>query len=118
MPVNNLLTLRNGTSTQWLISNPVLAKGEPGYDITNNIIKIGDGSSSWSNLSTISSSKNTILSDVVDATNYIGYAIAGSSTSSNVWTIKRTIYSSAGSISSTTTATNVAWTNRTSASYS
>lgn len=45
-----LITLRKGTSSQWSSSNPVLATGEPGYDLTNKILKIGDGINYWYNL--------------------------------------------------------------------
>ena len=48
MAVNNLITLRKGTATEWNTVNPVLASGEPGYDLTNNILKIGNGTLQWS----------------------------------------------------------------------
>lgn len=51
MPINNQIILRRGTATQWSTTNPVLASGEPGYDITNRILKIGDGTTSWNSLS-------------------------------------------------------------------
>jgi hypothetical protein len=66
---------------------------------------------------TISTTSNSILSDVVGSTNYIGLAAAGSSTSSSVWTIRRTIYTSGGSVSSTATATNVKWDDRLTETY-
>lgn len=53
MPANNIFQIRRGSSSQWNSSNPVLASGEPGYDITNNIYKIGDGTSNWNNLKSI-----------------------------------------------------------------
>lgn len=53
MPANNIFQIRRGTSTQWNSTNPVLASGEPGYDLTNNIYKIGDGNSNWNNLKSI-----------------------------------------------------------------
>lgn len=53
MAVNDLITLRKGTATQWSSINPVLASGEPGFDLTNNILKIGDGSKTWSQLTSI-----------------------------------------------------------------
>lgn len=46
-----LITVRKGTSSQWSAANPVLASGEPGFDLTNSLFKVGDGSSSWSGLS-------------------------------------------------------------------
>ena len=52
MPVNNLIKLRRGTDWN---SNPVLSQGEPGFDTTNNILKIGDGTTAWSGLSPIGS---------------------------------------------------------------
>jgi hypothetical protein len=55
MPVNNTIQLRKGSASEWLISNSVLAIGEPGFDTTNNILKIGDGITSWNSLPGISS---------------------------------------------------------------
>ncbi len=52
MPVNNTIKLRRGTD--WS-SNPVLAQGEPGFDTTNNILKVGDGTTAWSGLNPIGS---------------------------------------------------------------
>lgn len=59
-----------------------------------------------------------VRSDTVSSTSYIGRAVAGSATSASVWTIRRTVLTSAGAVSSTTTATNVKWDDRLTASYS
>jgi hypothetical protein len=53
MAVNDLITFRKGTFAQWSGVNPVLASGEPGFDLSNNIFKIGDGSSAWLSLNAI-----------------------------------------------------------------
>jgi len=53
MAVNNLITLRKGIATEWSSQNPTLASGEPGYDGTNNILKIGDGATAWNDLDPI-----------------------------------------------------------------
>lgn len=45
-----LITLRTGTSGQWAESNRILQSGEPGYDLSNKLLKIGDGVSNWINL--------------------------------------------------------------------
>lgn len=45
------IKLRRDTSSNWASSNPVLAQGEPGYDLTSKRLKIGDGSTSWNSLS-------------------------------------------------------------------
>ena len=42
--------LRGDTATNWEGKNPVLLRNEPGYDITNNRLKMGDGSSAWNDL--------------------------------------------------------------------
>jgi hypothetical protein len=55
MPVNTAITIRKGSSSQWNSTNPVLASGEPGYDLSNNILKIGDGVSDWNSLKNVAS---------------------------------------------------------------
>jgi hypothetical protein len=44
------IQLRRDTATSWASANSVLSQGEPGLDITNNALKIGDGTTAWSNL--------------------------------------------------------------------
>lgn len=61
MAIKNLIQLRKGSASEWSSTNPVLASGEPGYDLTNNIIKIGDGTSSWNSLSALSIDLDTSL---------------------------------------------------------
>lgn len=91
-------------------------------DRVSNLLVAGSGINlnynDNANTLTISTINNIILSDVVDSTNYIGRAVAGTSTSSSSWRIKRTIYNSAGSVTSSTVANNVAWNDRLTASYS
>ena len=53
MPINNLITLRKGPEADWISSGAILALGEPGYDTTNGIFKIGDGINTWINLESI-----------------------------------------------------------------
>jgi len=56
MPVNNIIQLRKGNSAQWSAnSSVVLASGEPGFDLDKNLLKIGDGSTSWSSLPPVAS---------------------------------------------------------------
>ena len=47
MPVNNTIVVRKGSSAEWTSTNPILSIGELGFDTTNKIFKVGDGSSSW-----------------------------------------------------------------------
>ncbi len=57
-------------------------------------------------------------SDVVGYTSYTGKATYGALDGSSVWTIRKTVYTSAGAVSSTTTAVNVKWDDRLTATYS
>jgi len=47
----NRIQLRRDTTHNWNSVDPILADGEPGYDIVTNEIRIGDGSKNWSQLS-------------------------------------------------------------------
>jgi hypothetical protein len=53
MPAQNIIKFRQGTASEWSSTNPVLSVGEPGFDTTNNQVRIGDGISSWTNLSIV-----------------------------------------------------------------
>ena len=46
----NRIQLRRDTQANWERVNPILEDGEPGLDITQNKIKYGDGSSTWTEL--------------------------------------------------------------------
>lgn len=59
-----------------------------------------------------------VRSDFATDTAYIGTAPIGSAESANVWTIYKIVIDSGGNITSTTTATNVAWDDRLTATYS
>lgn len=80
MPVNTSITFRKGSSSQWNSTNPVLASGEPGYDLTNNILKIGDGVSNWNNLKNVAS-----ISGLISASsgNFNSLSVSGISVSTN-----------------------------------
>ena len=43
----------NGTSAEWIEKNPILANGEVGFETDTNNIKIGDGSTSYVDLSAV-----------------------------------------------------------------
>lgn len=42
---------RRGTAEQWTSANPVLAAGEIGFETDTNQFKMGDGTTTWANLS-------------------------------------------------------------------
>jgi Major tropism determinant N-terminal domain len=44
---------RRGTASQWSTANTVLGVGEIGFDVTNNVVKIGDGLTAWNSLQSL-----------------------------------------------------------------
>lgn len=48
-----LIQLRRDTAADWAAANPVLAHGETGWDVTNHIVKIGDGVTPWAALPSV-----------------------------------------------------------------
>jgi len=91
-----------------------LAEGEIAINFADKKIY---GKDSGGNVVALSSSGLAVRSDYVSGTMYIGTAPSGSSESSTVWTIRKTIVTSAGAIGTRTTATGVQWANRLSATY-
>ena len=49
-----IIQLRNDTAANWATANTVLAAGEAGFDTTNQILKVGTGTTAWSSLQGIS----------------------------------------------------------------
>jgi len=45
------IILRRDTSANWITNDPVLLLGEPGYETDLGGVKIGDGQTTWANLS-------------------------------------------------------------------
>jgi hypothetical protein len=62
MPALTTVQLRKGTASEWASVNPVLASGEPGYDLTNRLLKIGDGLSNWVDLPSIGGGQSNNIS--------------------------------------------------------
>jgi hypothetical protein len=46
----NRIQLRRDTAANWTRENPVLSQGEPGFDLTENKLKVGDGVTAWADL--------------------------------------------------------------------
>lgn len=45
-----LIQMRRDSSANWTYVNPILSSGEPGYDTTGHLFKIGDGVTHWNDL--------------------------------------------------------------------
>ncbi len=88
------IQLRRDTAANWSATNPVLAQGEVGVDLTNNKLKIGNGTAAWNSLSYFDD-KETVLS------NYAGHIVPSADNTYDLgapdkqW---RDIYVSEGSI--------------------
>lgn len=54
--------LRRGNAAVWETNNPILKRGEPGFVIDENKLKIGDGVTPWNDLKYISDSNNASIS--------------------------------------------------------
>ena len=48
--IKTTFQLRRGMSSVWTRNNPLLAPGEPGYELDTHKIKIGDGINHWQDL--------------------------------------------------------------------
>lgn len=48
--IKTTFQFRRGLSHIWERNNPVLAAGEPGYELDTHKVKIGDGTSAWIDL--------------------------------------------------------------------
>lgn len=59
------LTLRNATQEKWATENPILLKGEAGYDLTSKVLKIGDGVTEWLELQGVAASIATATSTTI-----------------------------------------------------
>ena len=64
--LNTKIQLRNGTAAEWTAKNPVLLKGEMGIETDTHKIKVGDGSTQWSELAYCGVDTNDIL-NVINA---------------------------------------------------
>jgi hypothetical protein len=94
------IQIRKGTSTDWTSANPVLSSGEPGYDVTTKTLKIGDGSTAWSSLTSINLSASNItnfnssVSGLLNVRSLVGNSGIGIVNSGGVQTISITGISS------------------------
>ena len=84
MARKTLIQHRRDTSVNWTSTNPILAEGEIGVETNTNKFKIGDGTTSWINLSYqgIETSALDNLTDVTITSSANGDILAYDSSSS------------------------------------
>jgi microcystin-dependent protein len=87
-----LIQFRNDTAANWATANTTLAAGEAGFDVTNQILKVGTGVTPWSSLQGISLATGGgapgIISQFAGATAPPGYLLCDGTA------VSRTTYSS------------------------
>ena len=75
--LNTRIVLRNDTAQNWLSANPVLLKGEAGYETDTNKLKFGDGTSNYNDLPYFGGTSVAVYETEINAgTEHIG-AITG-----------------------------------------
>lgn len=100
----NKIQLRRDSASNWTNTNPVLSQGEPGYDLTNNKIKVGDGTSNWVQLGYLTDAAGSNYSDG-DVANYL---------TTNGYATETFVTNAVGAINIPTTLTNLGITDGTS----
>lgn len=55
---------RRGTILEWVATNPILAEGEPGWEIDSGKFKVGDGVTRWNLLSYSSGPSGDVASEI------------------------------------------------------
>ena len=68
--------LRRDTAANWASENPVLSEGEPGFDTTNQILKVGNGTTAWNSLSQFQGPAGTDGQDGADGVSIQTYTKA------------------------------------------
>lgn len=57
--IKTTFKFRRGQSSSWTALNPILADGEPGYELDTHKLKIGDGVTLWNDLPYINSNSGS-----------------------------------------------------------
>lgn len=60
---NTTFKLRRGLKEVWEKNNPILAQGEPGFELDTYRLKIGDGISNWNNLPYVANGEISVSTD-------------------------------------------------------
>lgn len=55
------IQLKRGRAASWITLNPILAPGEPGFEIDTGKIKIGNGVDEWTGLQYLGDNKSLVI---------------------------------------------------------
>jgi 3-methyladenine DNA glycosylase AlkC len=103
MAIKNQIQFRRGSSSDWIAisggEGPTLSYGEPGFDVTNNILKIGDGSNSWKDLKPVGADQNLYkVKNTSGGIIYKGQVVRANGTIGNSDAIQVTTFIADGSV--------------------
>jgi len=103
MAIKNQIQFRRGSSSEWIAisggDGPALYYGEPGFDVTNNILKIGDGSTSWKDLRPIGADQNLYkVKNTSGGIIYKGQVVRANGTVGNSDAIQAALFIADGSV--------------------
>lgn len=103
MAIRNQIQFRRGSSTEWVAisggEGPALSYGEPGFDVTNNILKIGDGSTAWKDLKAIGADQSLYkVKNTSGGIIYKGQVVRANGTVGNSDAIQVTLFIADGSV--------------------
>lgn len=73
MATTYTIQLKRGLSSSWTALNPILAPGEPGFEIDTGRLKIGNGTDDWINLNYVGEN------EIVNATTHYDFPSIGRS---------------------------------------
>lgn len=68
------IKLRRDTAANWALEDPILAQGEPGFDTTNGILKIGNGADAWSLLTEIGAGGGVTYDQSLNTTDSVTFS--------------------------------------------
>ena len=95
------IQLRRDTAANWTSANPVLASGQPGYDTTNKVLKIGDGATAWASLAQIGGTGTVTTVSVASANGFSGSVATAATTPSITLTLQDATGAQSGKLTST-----------------
>jgi hypothetical protein len=67
--INTIFKFKRSTAANWVEKNPVLERGEPGFEIDTGLLKIGNGINPWTELKYVGTQKSEIESQINDSIN-------------------------------------------------
>lgn len=87
--INTIFKFKRAEAAVWTSKNPVLERGEPGFEIDTGKLKIGNGTSDWNSLNYIGGSDDVTIDNKI--TEAFDNFVAQTSEDGNINTFKELI---------------------------